>query len=176
MKLFTKIGMASAFAIAAMSAGSAVAATYVFVGSWSPYNDAAPLWNDPAFAPDGPLAYTAQEAAALLFGGSASDYAISTVDPNPGNIDFQAWYDTIGWGGSIRAHDFNSKYLGLYYGPQSGPWPDPDGPSSAFIRDNFVTSVNYAFRVVPEPATWAMMIVGFGLVGTGLRSRRHATA
>jgi len=27
---------------------------------------------------------------------------------------------------------------------------------------------------VPEPASWAMMIVGFGLVGSGLRQRRHA--
>ena len=30
--------------------------------------------------------------------------------------------------------------------------------------------------VVPEPATWAMMIVGFGLSGLGLRRRRSALA
>lgn len=29
---------------------------------------------------------------------------------------------------------------------------------------------------VPEPATWAMLIVGFGLVGAGLRRRRAVTA
>lgn len=29
--------------------------------------------------------------------------------------------------------------------------------------------------VVPEPATWAMMIVGFGMVGAGLRHRRTAS-
>ena len=28
---------------------------------------------------------------------------------------------------------------------------------------------------VPEPATWAMMLVGFGMVGAGVRSRRKAT-
>ncbi len=28
--------------------------------------------------------------------------------------------------------------------------------------------------MVPEPATWAMLITGFGLVGLGLRRRRHA--
>ena len=27
---------------------------------------------------------------------------------------------------------------------------------------------------VPEPASWAMMLVGFGVVGAGLRSRRRA--
>ncbi|TPE61417.1 PEP-CTERM sorting domain-containing protein [Sandaracinobacter neustonicus] len=30
--------------------------------------------------------------------------------------------------------------------------------------------------VVPEPATWAMMITGFGLVGTMMRRRRSALA
>lgn len=28
---------------------------------------------------------------------------------------------------------------------------------------------------VPEPATWAMMIVGFGMVGGVLRRRRNVT-
>jgi hypothetical protein len=33
-----------------------------------------------------------------------------------------------------------------------------------------------SFNVVPEPATWAMMIAGFGLVGGGLRMRRRRDA
>ncbi|MGH6781646.1 MAG: PEPxxWA-CTERM sorting domain-containing protein, partial [Sphingomonadaceae bacterium] len=28
------------------------------------------------------------------------------------------------------------------------------------------------FRVVPEPASWAMMIAGFGLIGAALRRYR----
>lgn len=32
------------------------------------------------------------------------------------------------------------------------------------------------FAAVPEPATWAMMIAGFGLVGAGARRRRVTTA
>lgn len=37
--------------------------------------------------------------------------------------------------------------------------------------DNFRTGIN----AVPEPATWAMMIVGFGLIGGTLRRREHLT-
>ena len=159
-------------------AASAEAVTYVYVGSWSPYDARAPQWFDPTFSPNGPLAYTAQEAAALLFGGNASSYAISTVDSNPLNINFQAHYDVIGYGASVFSQSYSNKYLGLYYGPQTGfPFGDPNAPASAFIRDNFVTGVNYAFQAVPEPATWAMMIVGFGLAGAAMRRRSgYATA
>jgi hypothetical protein len=34
---------------------------------------------------------------------------------------------------------------------------------------------NVPGAVVPEPATWAMMIMGFGGVGALMRRRRHAT-
>jgi hypothetical protein len=30
-----------------------------------------------------------------------------------------------------------------------------------------------AQAAVPEPATWGLMLAGFGLVGAGLRSRRR---
>lgn len=38
---------------------------------------------------------------------------------------------------------------------------------NAFETDNF--SIN----AVPEPATWALMLVGFGAIGFGMRRRRH---
>jgi choice-of-anchor C domain-containing protein len=34
---------------------------------------------------------------------------------------------------------------------------------------------NVSIAAVPEPATWAMMIMGFGLIGGALRSRKAAT-
>jgi hypothetical protein len=42
-----------------------------------------------------------------------------------------------------------------------------------FELDNVTIGTN---SVVPEPATWAMMIIGFGLVGAAMRRRQPAAA
>lgn len=34
---------------------------------------------------------------------------------------------------------------------------------------------NFATVALPEPATWAMMLMGFGMIGAGVRSRRRPT-
>jgi hypothetical protein len=48
------------------------------------------------------------------------------------------------------------------------------GPGLAI--DNFTFDDNIQSNFVPEPATWAMMIAGFGMVGGALRRRRTALA
>lgn len=35
------------------------------------------------------------------------------------------------------------------------------------------TALNFSILAVPEPASWAMMLTGFGMVGFGLRSRKR---
>ncbi len=56
----------------------------VFVGSYAVYDG--PVWST------NPPVYSAQEAAALLFGGTPSDYAIS-IDPSldPSTITHSGW-------------------------------------------------------------------------------------
>lgn len=39
-----------------------------------------------------------------------------------------------------------------------------------------ISGKNVAFALVPEPATWAMLISGFGMVGAGLRRQRRSAA
>ncbi len=140
-----------------------VDAALIYVGSWDVYeNPNAPTWS--SSPPNGPLAYTGQEAAALLFGGSPSDYSISTIGTNPSNVNNMAWYDTIGIGGSVQAEDWNIKHLGLYYGPTSGYTGEIGiSASSALIQDNLGGQgrLNYAFvndtAAVPEPSSLVLL-------------------
>lgn len=163
--------VASFFAITASLAVAAPAvAGPMFVGSWEV--DQGPFWSDV------PTAYSGQQAAALLFGGSASDYVISTIDDQVGDIDNLAWVST--WGGACDgafpcgtkvAQDFVLSTGGLYANP---------GDTSAYVTDwaQGAQYRNYAFRIgsVPEPASWAMMVGGFGLAGATMRRRKTSVA
>lgn len=55
------------------------------------------------------------------------------------------------------------------------------GPNSIVIRGTAAKNASYGGNItfapnaVPEPATWAMMLVGFGMVAGTMRYRRRAT-
>ena len=51
-----------------------------------------------------------------------------------------------------------------------GSQPSGGGSTSGAVFDDF--TFNTAVSAVPEPATWAMMIIGFGAVGVTVRRRR----
>jgi hypothetical protein len=182
MKTFRSL-IFGAVAVAGVLASSSLAsaATYTYVGSWQVYDPAAPTWFGNGAT--GPTAYTATEAAALLFGGTAADYVISTVDANPLNINHQAWYDVIGVGGNVFAENYFNKYLGLFYGPTAGynccgsSFANSNA-ASAFVQDNFVTDSNFAFRVsaVPVPAALPLFAAGLGVLGVTSRRKRKASA
>jgi hypothetical protein len=166
MNLKNVLAAAAAAATLALSAGAANAVTYVFAGSWF-------VGQGPAYLTQ-PTVYSAVEAAALLFGGVASDYAISTVDSNVANINFLAHADRYGDNTFITttvAQDYKQDL--------DAPGYNKTGDTSAYVRDHAPAATglgqNFAFRVsavVPEPATWGMMIVGFGATGLLLRRRR----
>jgi hypothetical protein len=74
----------------------------------------------------------------------------------------------------------NGNYdLTTSFGPVSGPARYNPGAAfgtsaGAFVLDS-ASAVTYRAAVggVPEPATWAVMLAGFGALGAVLRSRRH---
>lgn len=48
-------------------------------------------------------------------------------------------------------------------------------PTSAFGGDGFVgPNFSFSLAAVPEPTTWAMMILGFGVIGGAMRRRKAA--
>jgi len=160
---------AAALAISAVSAADAT--TYTYVGSW--FVDQGVWWTD------NPPVYSGQEAAAFLFGGSASHYAISTEGVDPSMINFKAFYD--GW-----ADPYTCGYNGpcaqnMHVDVDNDGYESPfatDAAFSALVSDHGLHLQNFAFIATPapEPASWAMMLGGFGLIGGAMRMRRRNVA
>ncbi len=92
----------------------------------------------------------------LASGPVASDFGSS------GNFKCAA-----AWFNNLYSHcDFIDANSGaIYNGAGGGLWYD----------ETWVTRVSGGGGI-PEPATWAMMIIGFGMVGTAMRRRRTLVA
>ncbi|RAK63797.1 hypothetical protein DJ019_16005 [Phenylobacterium kunshanense] len=63
---------------------------------------------------------------------------------------------------SVNGGQFNEGFFGVHEGKRHGL-----KVSATFDWDNDPT-----FAAVPEPATWALIIGGFGMAGATLRRRR----
>ncbi len=114
--------------------------------------------------------------------------------------DFSFEFDTAvnGFGFFIGATDFNwtltafdandnlldTLVIGVLSGSNAGDFfgilaggikrATLTGPAGDHIfLDNFTTGMGGPISAVPEPATWAMMIAGFGLAGAAIRTSRR---
>lgn len=140
---------------------------YNYVGSYSV--------GDGPDAASNPIVYSGQSAAALLFGGNASDYAISTNGTDPIDINFRAYADGRSVDGVTGADIPSTGFLGnpawegysLSINNNGGTvtgYSSAYYAYSAFVRDNTVPGeyVNYVFnRVATADAN------GFTKTGAG---------
>jgi PEP-CTERM motif len=92
----------------------------------------------------------------------AYDTAANMFDTNTNACGFSG----CGFQESLGALN-SSGTFGFFFNPAPGAALDYNG-GSIFTFDTIV--LNSA--AVPEPATWAMTLLGVGLIGAGLRSRR----
>jgi hypothetical protein len=180
MKMKPLLTGAALALITALGVTTASATTYTYVGSWT-------LGDGPVWTTNPPV-YSGVETAALLFGGTASDYVISTVDANPADVNFKTWLD--GWGDPFTYASSGNPAPDTYSLDTGGSGYDSNpgyqSAYSAYVADHFNPAfnsqdpslVNYAFSIsgTPEPATWAMMLVGFGGIGAAMRSARRKQA
>jgi PEP-CTERM motif len=63
------------------------------------------------------------------------------------------------------------------HNPQPQPHAKLDAlRAEAFGLDSIRVTLNEVTPGVPEPATWAMMLIGFGAVGYSMRRQRKGAA
>lgn len=97
-------------------------------------------------------------AADFATGPTAADFGV------PGNFACASpWFSTA----HLHCDYVNGAALLIYNHPQN---PDPGGTylETWVIRDGI--------GGVPEPSAWALLIIGFGMVGAGLRRRGQVAA
>lgn len=89
-------------------------------------------------------------------------------------------------GGTFIGNDIFNPANGNQTDPNTNPlvtftFTGADASNVAGIRltsngQNAFETDNYAINPVPEPATWAMMLLGFGAIGFSMRRRKVALA
>jgi hypothetical protein len=101
---------------------------------------------------------------------SPSSYTVSLFDSASGLLTTQSVTPTSGYqtltfnmaGVKSVVFGFTGGLLNLY----------GDGRTVAWYETSDVTYGNAVMNAVPEPASWAMLITGFGLVGGAMRRRQ----
>jgi hypothetical protein len=103
----------------------------------------------------------------VSFGGDVSGTTFGEIDGRYEN-GHVTWNDPVilnFTGGKLKVTMNDADFNKGYYELKDGYWYGAD------ISANF----ELMSGAVPEPATWAMMITGFGMAGVALRRRRYAS-
>jgi hypothetical protein len=118
----------------------------------------------------------------FLFGGPRPTLAFNSQSGafTPGPLLQTAVPNYIGTFANVAASSPFQRYT-ISIIPNSGGTlravigQDPRQPGANDNNGPLVDNISLSIGAVPEPSTWAMMILGFGLVGASLRRRRLAS-
>jgi hypothetical protein len=146
--------------------------------------------NDHSGGPDWSYTFTADHAGTIDL-----DYDVFLTDGTAGGSAFGLWGWSIGWTGTgggmlpggtafdptasgvfSRALVGGETYTISLFNGTNVSTPESFQPGTdplARMSGNFVYTIRDS---VPEPASWALMISGFGWVGGAMRRRAHALA
>jgi hypothetical protein len=197
-----KISMIAAIAALALASGTAHAATYVVSGQSDPFLAGASVGNSITWdtgdidsaGPQSPtaIAVTAGETltisyiSGLVSNGSCCAAVGPTGGSPTGSDPFTATFTPLVTS-FPTAFNLNSL-LGLFNGSSpsifeigdGGTFVAPAGATELYLGtadtyqyNNNTGSFNVSVTGVPEPGTWAMMVVGLGIIGAGLRFSRR---
>ena len=112
--------------------------------------------------------------ATFSFGNNALDGVFLSpgfADDNSGTATYTGSGDLVGLG-----LDFFLGTDGLLYTEFFESFEDATAsPDAVWTGGNITITYTPAATAVPEPATWAMMMLGFGAIGAGLRRRTKLT-
>ena len=117
--------------------------------------------------------------------GNGSGYIITRVDGGAFNLDFVTFGQSLNNYGRVTLATYSNQEIGVYL------WADGQtiAPGITNRTDIFIDSNSFydgggvgissfdvspfAGGAVPEPASWAMMILGMGAVGFAMRARKQ---
>lgn len=105
---------------------------------------------------------SATQSGSINYFGPGTQTAFGTFVGNPGFNDRIVRYDLI------IPHTASSFFLAINAGGAGFQFGDDE----SWGLDNFALSA----QAVPEPASWALMITGFGMIGAAMRRRTAALA
>jgi hypothetical protein len=157
--------------------------------SWSNFA----VINGPVYGPSGYAnGVVSPNQVACACAGDFSGQTVDTLTKGGASFDLNSGYFTSAWNDGARLQVLGYSGGSVIYGLgadlfTSGPsfinfgWTGVDKvefsisggtPSGLPGGGDYFAIDNLSVDAVPEPASWAMMIVGFGLAGTAMRRRR----
>ena len=114
--------------------------------------------------PTGPTTALWDLGAASTFFGPGIEFLLA-IDPLTGLAPFFGTSTITGGTGIFAGATGSTSYRGIFNVPAG---------TATFEERIEITGPNVPG--IPEPASWALMIAGFGLVGRGMRHQRHPRA